>query len=310
VFSADDRFVAAGGADGTVVVWDANTGARSGTPLQVGGGVVHAVFDPRNADRLFAVDSHGTLSEWDRSDPLHPIRVRYLDGLQAGGSLTEAPNLTISPDGRRLAAGDIDTGYASGGPAVWDTGTGDKVQARIGAIGEFASDSHTLPLGFGDATVLWDARTGRVENTVPGTGGSPFAAVSPDGDRLAVPQSVHGARVISVYDLKTHRRIGQPLKLQGGAVEPVGFLTDGRLVTSDADEAAVWTVGVDVPPLGVRLDTSDDRIASAGNGFETPSFLGRSATVLVLGHSGSRSSTIRSPAGRVAGCSAAPPAAR
>ena len=285
VFSGDDRFVAAGGANGSVVIWDANTGARSGKPLVVGGGVVHPVFDPRNDNLLYVIDSRGVLSEWDRSDPEHPRRVRYLDGFQAGGLITQAPDLTISPDGQRLAAGDIDTGYASGGVCVWDTRTGNKLQTRAGTIGGFAADSRTLPVGFGDSTVLWNARTGRVENTVPNTGGSALAVVSPDGDRLAVSQSLDGAGVVSVYNLRTHRRIGQPLTLHSGLVDPIGFLPDGRLVTGGTDDAAIWIVGIDVPPLGVRLDTSDDRLASPGNGSESPSFLSRSGAVLVLGGS-------------------------
>ena len=285
VFSGDDRLVAAGGPDGQVVIWDASTGARSGEPLQVGGGGVHPVFDPRNDSLLYVIDNRGVLSEWDRSDPELPRRVRYLDGCQSGGLITQAPNLTISSNGQRLAAGDIDTGYTSEGVCVWDTRTGNKVQTHSGTIGGFASDSRTLPFGFGDDTVLWNAQTGRVESTVPNTGGSALAVISPDGDRLAVSQDLQGARVVSIYNLRTHRRIGQPLKLQGGLADPIGFLPDGRLVTTGTDDAAVWTVGIDVPHLGVRLDTSNDRIAKPGDGSEIPSFLSRSGTVLVLGRS-------------------------
>ena len=285
VFSGDDRLVAAGGSNGTVVIWDASTGARSGKPLQVGGGVVHPVFDPHNDNLLYVVDGRGAISQWDRSDPAHPRRVRYFDGFHAGGPISEAPNLTISSDGQRLAAGDIDPGYLSGAPTVWDTRSGKIVKSLFGDIGSFAADGYTLPLGFGDKTMLWNAQSGRVENTVPNTGGSALAVVSPDGGRLAVSQSLHGTHVVSVYDARTHRRIGQPLKLGGGLADPIGFLPDGRLVTTGADGAAVWTVGVDLPPLGVRLDTSDDRIAEQGGGSETPSFLSRSRTVLVLGHS-------------------------
>jgi DNA-binding SARP family transcriptional activator/WD40 repeat protein len=286
VFSGDDRLVAAGGPNGSVVIWDVSTGARSGKPLHVGGGGgVHPVFDPRNDNLLYVIDNRGVLAEWDRSDPEHPRRVRYLDGCQAGGSITQAPNLTISANGQRLAAGDLVTGYTSDGVCVWDTRTGNKVQTHAGAIGVFASDSRTLPFGFGDGTVLWNARTGRVESTVPNTGGSPLAVISPDGDRLAVSQSLHGVGVISVYNLRTHRRIGQPLTLHNGLADPIGFLPDGRLVTGGTNDAAIWTVGIDVPPLGVRLDTSNDRTAEPGNGAETPSFLSRSRTVLVLGRS-------------------------
>jgi WD40 repeat protein len=294
VFSGDDRLVAAGGSDGSVVIWDASTGVQSGKELQVGGGVVHPVFDPRDDDRLYVIDSRGALSEWDRSDPEHPHRVRYFYGFHAGGPITEAPDLTISPDGQRLAAGDIEMGYTSGAPSVWDTRSRKVVDDLFGSIGSFAADGHTLPLGFGDKTVLADARTGRIENTVPDTGGSALAVVSPDGDRLAVSQSVHGARVVSVYNLRTHRRIGQPLTLQDVLSDPVGFLPDGRLVTTGTDDAAVWSVGIDVAPLGVRLDTSNDRSVTPGNGSETPSFLSRSGTVLVLG--GSNTAVVHDPA--------------
>ena len=290
VFSGDDRLVAAGGTDGSVVLWDANTGARSGRPLRVGGGVVHPVFDPRNDDRLYVIDSHGALSEWDRSDPERPTRVGFFDGLAAGGSISQAPNLTISPDGQRLAAGDIDPGYTSRAPRVWDTRSRKVVQDLFGDIGSFAADGQTLPLGFGNSTALWDARTGRVENTVPNTGGSALSVLSPDGDRLAVSQSGSGASVASVYDLRTRRRIGKPLTLNGGRADPIGFLPDGRLVTGGPNEAAIWTVGIDVPPLGVRLDTSTDRPGSAS---EVPSFLPRSRTVLVLG--GSKIAVVHDP---------------
>ena len=285
VFSGDDRLVAAGGSDGSVLVWDARTGARSGAALPVGGGGVHPVFDPGDDNLLYVIDDRGVLSEWDRSDPGHPRRVRYLDGCQSGGSTTRAPNLTISPNGQRLAAGDIEMGYTTAGVCIWDTRTGKKLLTHSGAVGGFAADSRTLPFGFGDGTVLWDAQTGRVEKTVPNTGGSALAVVSPDGERLAVSQSLHGAGVVSVYDLRTHRRIGQPLTLQAGLVDPIGFLPDGRLVTTGTDAAAIWTVGIDMPPLGVRLDTSIDRIAKPGNGLEIPSFPPRSRTVLVIGGS-------------------------
>ena len=285
VFSDDDRLVAAGGPDGQVVIWDASTGVRSGKPLPVGGGVVHPVFAAHDDDQLFVVNSRGALSEWNRSDPEHPRRVRSFDGYIAGGPATEAPDLTASPDGQWLAAGDIETHYASGVPVVWDTHSGRIVKRLFGSLGSFAADGHTIPLGFGDATVLANAQTGRVENTVPDTDGSALAAVSPDGGRLAVSQSLHGVGVVCVYDARTHRRIGQPLELQSGRADPVGFLPDGRLVTTGKDEAAIWTVGTDVPPLGVRLDTNADRMANGDTASETPSFLSRSDTVLVVGHS-------------------------
>ena len=65
VFSGDDRLVAAGGSDGTVVVSDTATGRRSGNPLRVSDDVVHAVFDPRGDNRLYTITSQGALTAWE-----------------------------------------------------------------------------------------------------------------------------------------------------------------------------------------------------------------------------------------------------
>ena len=75
-FSADDRFVAAGGFDGQVAIWDTITGRQSGRPLLVGGNRASAVFDPTDATRMFAVTDTGQLTTWDRHDPEHPRQSR------------------------------------------------------------------------------------------------------------------------------------------------------------------------------------------------------------------------------------------
>jgi hypothetical protein len=92
--------------------------------------------------------------------------------------------------------------------------------------------------------------------------------------------------VVSVYDLHTHRRVGKPLRLHANSAYPVGFLSDGRLVTTGPNEAAIWTLGEDLPPVGVRLDTSADRAMHNGFPGEVPFFLPRSRDVVVFGNEG------------------------
>ena len=45
------------------------------------------------------------------------------------------------------------------------------------------------------------------------------------------------------------------MRLHGSDAYPVGFLPDGRLVTTGSTEAGIWTLGKDLPPLAIRLDT-------------------------------------------------------
>jgi DNA-binding SARP family transcriptional activator/WD40 repeat protein len=283
VFSGDDRLVAAGGSDGTVVIWDMTTGQRSGRPLPVGGGVVRPVFDPRDHNRLYVMAAGGGLTAWDRSVPGRPRRLDGFGGVTAFPTTEGAgSNLTISPDGRFIAGGELDPGTSMGdSTGIWETRSRKLLRGFNGAIGVLADDSRTLPFGYGNDTVLMDVGTGRIEQTVPNTGGEPLSTISRNGRRLAVSRLVAGARVVAVYDLGSHQRVGQ-LKLQGDSAFPVGFLADGRLLTSSTNRAAIWTIGKDLPPLGVRL--------RAGNEDEVqqPFFLPRSRTVVTLGSSTDR----------------------
>ena len=95
------------------------------------------------------------------------------------------------------------------GPAqVWDTRTSKPVLSFTGAIGMLASDGRTLPFGYGGDTVLVDAETGRVQATVPNTGGASLAILSPDRHRIAVSEQVGTANVVVVYDLTTMQPVG------------------------------------------------------------------------------------------------------
>ena len=254
VFSGDDQLIAAGGSDGDIAIWSVPTGRPSGPPLRVGGGVVHAVFDPNDNDRVYVISRHG-LSIWDRHDPQNPRQLATLPGIASDSANGNTPNLTISADGHLIAAGDILVGPLSGPAQVWDTRTNKPVLSFPGAIGIFASDGHTLPFGYGGDTVLVDAETGRVQATVPNTGGASLAILSPDRRRIAVSEQVGTANVVVVYDLTTMQPVGAPLRLHGTAAYPVGFLPDGRLVTSGQTEAGIWTLGQQLPPLATEMNT-------------------------------------------------------
>ncbi|HJQ43995.1 MAG TPA: BTAD domain-containing putative transcriptional regulator [Jatrophihabitantaceae bacterium] len=286
VFSGDDHLVAAGGLDGNVVVYDLSTGRRLGQPLRMGGGVAHPVFDPRDDNRLYVISSHGGLKAWDRSDPEHPRTVGAFYGIESTASGQSAAFLTVSPDGKLLAASAILTGFAGGSLLqIWDAHSGKKLVGINGQAGAFAGGAN-LALGFGNDTVLMNSYSGRFDATVRGTGGGPYPIVSPDGRRIAISEKVGTANAVSVYDLRTRHRIGQPLVLhRSNAVYALGFLPDGRVVTTGTGEAAVWRIGADdLPPLGIRLHAEPGHPPKLP---QVPWFLSGVDPVLTFGGDGS-----------------------
>ena len=195
---------------------------------------------------------------------------------------------------------------------MWDTRTNKPVLSFTGAIGVFASDGRTLPFGYGGDTVLLDAETGRVQATVPNTGGKSLAILSPDRHRIAVSEQVGTANVVVVYDLTTMQPVGAPLRLHGTAAYPVGFLPDGRLVTSGQTEAGIWTLGQHLPPLATEMNTEKHQGFLAGSKGSEPMFVpGTTHTILTLSGFRGRSLTRRccttpQPDASLAPCSTAP----
>ena len=246
-FSGDDTLVAAGGFDGQIAIWDTATGKLSGHPLDVGGTISYAVFDPADHDRLYAFTDAGLLTTWDRQDPAHPRQIGPARTFAGDG---DAALATISPDGKLLAVG-----AAFGGPvSIYDLTSGTQLDPIDGSLGNFGTDATTLPISANDQTILYNARTGREITAIPTPGGGWHNAVlSRDGRRIAVTLRVHDAFVVQVYDIASHHPVGAAVQLHDNAAIPVGFLPDGRLVTSGNNEAAIWTIGRTLPPLAVPL---------------------------------------------------------
>jgi WD40 repeat protein len=282
VFSGDDRFVAAGGSDGDIAVWDLATGEPSGTPLHAGSGTVHAVFDPHDDNRLYVVADDGALTAWDRSDVERPRKVAAFTGLSTFPAPGTAPDLTISADGSTIAAGGNDD---LGAPvaAIWDTTTHAQLHDYPGTIGALGGDGSTLPFAHLGDTVLFNARTGQVTKTFPRTGDVGSSTMSPDGQRLAVAQAHGSTSSVTVYDVASGRPLWHPITLHSTVMSPLGFLPDGRLVTTTADEATMWTIGAELPPLGVPLDSRRDVADQENFPSIYPVFLPHMRDVLTLG---------------------------
>ena len=204
-FSGDGAKVAGGG-NGTVIVWSADTGARVGRPLPVGSGLATVKFDPTDSTRLFTA-AQDTARQWDLRDPDHPKRIAAYKFPQQGDN--GYPLLSLSPNGRLLAVGSTTKHVTD----VWDTRSGREVLTSVpGDAGGFTPDGSRLVLARGDRIVLVDPSTGATHG--PALTGfraaNPALVVSPDGRYLAASDLVDNT--MRVFDLTTGRQRGPFLR--------------------------------------------------------------------------------------------------
>ena len=237
--SPNGKFIAGGGEDGKVHIWDTVKGKLRGT-LKGHNGWVRGVAFSADGKMLASAGMDGTVRLWD----LAPLR-------QGGSVETTAlfileghsgPVFAVAfrPDGKRLASAGGD-----GSVRLWDPASGRVSRTLHGDKGQqfravaFGPDGR-LAAGSWDGKVwLWDAAgKGNLRPLEGHTYGVDGVSFSPDGKRLATASE---DRTVKLWDLSTGKEL---LTLRGPdtGVTGVAFSPDGNhLASSSWDQRVrVW----------------------------------------------------------------------
>ncbi|MBY5896048.1 nSTAND1 domain-containing NTPase [Rhizobium ruizarguesonis] len=221
-FSPDGAQVVTASSEGSVLIWDARSGAELAV-LRGKDDLKSATFSP-DGTRIVAASRHGTAILWNA------ISHKEIAVLPGDGFPTEIA--TFSPDSKRVLT-------ASHGAWLWDATKG-KIIAELRGQDSDVEAAVFSPSGEQIVTGSWDG-IARVFNATDGTlltvlkghkGPVLSAQFSPDGARIVTASTDATARI---WDAKDGAQLGV-LRGHAGTLSSASFSPDGtRIVTASND---------------------------------------------------------------------------
>ncbi len=255
-FSPDGQKLATADDDGTVRLWNANTGKPADAAVPRHPRPANSVAFSRDGHRLASASRDGMVRLWN-ADTGQSV------GAPLIGHTDPVNSVAFSPDGHRLASAGND-----GTVRLWNADTYQPVGAPLTGHTDpvedvaFSPDGHRLVSGADDHTVrLWNADTGQPlgEPLI----GHDFGAVlgvafSPDGHRLA--SATHDGPVL-LWNADTGQPVGAPLAGHTDKALKVAFSRDGRRLASASSDGTVRVWNPDTgQPVGAPLTGHSDAV--------------------------------------------------
>lgn len=215
--------------DGTLQIWDADTGAEVVRPAGHTGWIQECAYSP-DGHRIVSASSDGTLRLW------HPETGAEVAVLGGGTIRVEA--CAYSSDGRFIVSGAADSQLR-----IWDATTGTEIATLTGnrygpAKGlAFSPDGKRIVSASIDGLVAWDAATGTRLRCLIEDSGAEDCAYSPDGVRIVFASSRKGLTLVEAAT-------GAPIvKLSAGASYFCSYSPESDRIVSNSGiwDARSWT---------------------------------------------------------------------
>ncbi|KAF7362706.1 WD-REPEATS-REGION domain-containing protein [Mycena venus] len=264
-FSPDGKYIVSGSYDGTVRIWDAESGVPLGKPLEGHHDGVTSVSYSPDGKHIVSGSYDCTVCVWDAETgaALHGLLEGHTDVVLS---------VVFSPDGKLIVSGSGDNTMH-----VWDAETGaaryklferhiSQVQFTSSSVTKqhmekwpatitilaghthqvysvaFSPDGKHIVSGAYDRTIqIWDAESGvPLGEPLEGhTDGVTSVSYSPNGKHIVSGSYDHTVRI---WDAKTGAALCGPLEGHTDIVLSVAFSPDGKLIISGSGDhtARVW----------------------------------------------------------------------